>query len=185
MVLSNPILTSRSPALGPAPASELDQADRKRLWLAAALFGFAAIVQLVGMQIAGVRHMIDHFGARATLPHVAIGAPASFLALGLWLGRRLRVATIAFALVWMAFSVWAALGAVRLASEMPGAAAEAWRLRWFVPMVSLRSICFLGATLALGARSERPAPRIVGVALGVVFAVLLVAERVVLATLAA
>jgi hypothetical protein len=179
-------LSSNAAALAPAPSSELEDGGRARVRFAAALFGFAAIVQLVGMRTGGIRQMIDQFGVRAALPHLAIGVPASFLALGLWQGRRLRAATIAFALLWMGFSVWTAVGAVRLAAEMPGAAAGAARLlRWFVPLVSLRSICFLGATLALGGRRDRRLTWIVGAALGVAFAVLLVAERVCLATPAA
>ena len=176
---SNSYASSDLRAAAPALSPELDD-ERQQTRLGAALFGFAAIVQLIGMQSTGVRQMISQHGLRAALPHLAIGLPASALAIGLWYGRRLRIATITFALLWTTFSVWAVVEVARLIGEAQAAPSgtTAGLSRWFVPMVVTRSICFLAATIVLGTGRPRKPRLVAGTVLGVVFGMLFIAEYV-------
>jgi hypothetical protein len=166
----------------PAPVHhDRDDDERKRLRLAAALFGFVAVVQLAGMLSGGVRQLFGVHGLTAAFPHLAVVLPAAAFALGLWSGRRLRVATIAFALLWSGLSVWAVIALARfvahsdpadLAPNVTGAF-----IRWFVPLVIGRSICFAAATIVVGTGRPGRTRRRVGAALGIVFALLLAAEH--------
>jgi hypothetical protein len=166
----------------PAKSDNDDGGDqRKRLRLAAALFGFVAAVQLAGMLSHGVRQLFGVHGLKAAFPHLAVVLPAAAFALGLWSGRRLRVATIAFALLWAALSVWAVIALAHivahthpagLAPNVTGAF-----IRSFVPLVIARSACFLAATIVLVTGRPGRTRRRVGAALGIVFALLLAAEH--------
>ena len=163
------------------PTSVPDDADeRKRARLAAALLAFVAVAQLVGMLRHGIRPTTTH-GLLAAFPHLAIVLPAGAFALGLWRGRRLRVATIAFALLWSAVSVWAAVQVARYAATMAAVVGApvppASRVREFVLLVAARSVCFTAATIVLVTGRPHRTRRLAGAALGVTFALLFVAEH--------
>ena len=100
-------------ALQPDPTVDrIDADERKRARLAAALLAFVAVAQFAGMLSHGIRPTTTH-GLLAAFPHLAIVLPAGAFAFGLWRGRRLRIATIAFALLWSALSVWTAFQLAR------------------------------------------------------------------------
>jgi hypothetical protein len=166
----------------PAPVHhDRDDDERKRLRLAAALFGFVAVVQLAGMLSRDVRQLFGAHGIKVAFPHLAVVLPAAGFALAMWSGRRLRVATIAFALLWSGLSVWAVLALARfvahsdpanLAPNVTGAFISS-----FVPLVIARSISFAAATIVLVTGRPGRTRRRVGAALGIVFALLLAAEH--------
>ena len=163
----------------PEPAADGDDADeRKRARLAAALLGFVAVAQFAGMLSHGIRPTTTH-GLLAAFPHLAIVVPAGAFALGLWRGRRLRIATIAFALLWSTLSVWTVVQLARHFEMMaaPGALRLVWLARRFAVLVAARSICFTAATIVLVTGRPSRTRRLAGAALGIVFAALFVAEH--------
>ena len=135
----------------PEPAADRDDADeRKRARLAAALLAFVAVAQFAGMLGHGIRPTTTH-GFLAAFPHLAIVIPAGAFALGLWRGRRLRIATIAFALLWSTLSVWTVVQLARyvatMAALVDAPVPPASRVRGFLLLVTARSICFTAATM--------------------------------------
>jgi len=165
--------------LQPEPAADRDDADeRKRARLAAALLAFVAVAQFAGMWSHGIRPTSTH-GLLAAFPHLAIVLPAGAFALGLWRGRRLRIATIAFALLWSALSVWTAFQLARHFERMAAPDALRWvsLARRFVVLVAARSICFTAATIVLVTGRPSRTRRLAGAALVIVFAALFVAEH--------
>lgn len=151
----------------------LDEDERRRLRLATALFGFAVVVQLLAMI---ARHVPDLISIWLFL---AITVPAGAIALLLRRGRRLRVAPIAYALLWGALSVWGSTVMMRTAADM----AVMLNLKanipgWFVPLVTARSIAFAAATVVLVLGRPSNGRRIAGAAIGCVFAALFVGEHV-------
>ena len=165
--------------LQPEPAADRDDADeRKRARLAAALLAYVAVAQFAGMLSHGIRPTTTH-GLLAAFPHLAIVLPAGAFALGLWRGRRLRIATIAFAVLWSALSVWTAVQLARHFELMGAPDALRWvsLARRFVVLVTARSLCFTAATIVLVTGRPSRTRRLVGAALGVMFAALFVAEH--------
>jgi hypothetical protein len=167
--------------LQPEPAADRHDADeRKRARLAAALLAFVAGAQFAGMLGHGIRPTTTH-GLLAAFPHLAIVLPAGAFAVGLWRGRRLRIATIAFALLWSALSVWIVVQLARYAATMAALvdapAPSPSRLRDFLLLVAARSICFTAATIVLVTGRPSRTRRLAGGALGIVFAALFVAEH--------
>jgi hypothetical protein len=170
-------------AVTPDPATAPDDGQpRQHARLAAALFGFVAIVQLLGMASRGVRQLFSPYGIAAAFPHLAIVLPAAGFAFGLWRGRRLRIATIAFALLWSVVSIWAARSlqvvvAAMAARPPPIAFAVTPLSRWFVPLVAARGICFAAATIVLVTGRPTRTRRTAGAALALLFALLFAAEH--------
>jgi hypothetical protein len=167
--------------LQPEPAADRDDADeRRRARLAAALLAFVAVAQFAGMLGHGIRPTTTH-GLLAAFPHLAIVLPAGAFALGLWRGRRLRIATIAFALLWSTLSVWIVVDLARHVAVMAAVTGapvpSASLVRRFVLLVAARSICFTAATIVLVTGRPHRTRRLVGAALGIVFAALFVAEH--------
>jgi hypothetical protein len=163
------------------PATDRDDAEeRKRTRLAAALLAFVAVAQLAGMLSHGIRPNTTH-GFLAAFPHLAIVLPAGAFALGLWRGRRLRIATIAFALLWSTLSVWTVIQLARyvatMAALVDAPVPSASRVRGFLLLVAARSICFTAAAIVLVTGRPGRTRRLAGAALGVVFALLFVAEH--------
>jgi len=165
-------------ALRPELAADRDAADeRKRARLAAALLAFVAVAQFAGMLSHGIRPTTTH-GFLAAFPHLAIVIPAGAFALGLWRGRRLRIATIAFALLWSTLSVWTVVQLARYVATLADAPVPpASRVRGFLLLVTARSICFTAATIVLVTGRPGRTRRLVGAALGIVFALLFIAEH--------
>ena len=150
--------------------------ERKRSLLAAALFGFVAIVQLLAMLSHGVTALVSLVHL---FSHLSIVLPAGWFAFLLWRERRLRVLPIAFALLWGALSVWAAIALVESIGElatqpMPFVVPST---RGFVPLVVARSITFAAATVVLVTGRPRRPQRIAGAALSALFAALFLAEH--------
>ena len=165
----------------PQPSADPGDVDeRKRARLAAALLAFVALAQFAGMWSHGIRPTTTH-GLLAAFPHLAIVLPAGAFALGLWRGRRLRIATIAFALLWSTVSVWIAVQLVRYTATMAAVVdvpvPSAARLREFVPLVAARSVSFTAATIVLVTGRPSRTRRLAGAALGIVFALLFIAEH--------
>lgn len=157
----------------PEPAAPADAEEGRRARLAAALFAFAAVVQL----LVGPKDVIS------LIMRFVIAVPSGFLAVWWWRGRRPRVASVAFALLWSAFNVVAALQFTRFADELanqfgvvptnvPG---------WFIPLFTTTSTSFTTATVVIvtGAPSRRR--RLAGGALAALFALLFLAEQAVAA----
>jgi hypothetical protein len=168
-------------ALQPEPAADRDAAhERKRARLAAALLAFVAVAQFAGMLSHGIRPTTTH-GLLAAFPHLAIVVPAGAFALGLWRGRRLRIATIAFAVLWSTLSVWTLVQLARYLATMTAVTAasvpSASRVRGFLVLVVARSICFTAATITLVTGRPQRTRRLAGAALGIVFALLFIAEH--------
>jgi len=105
--------------------------------------------------------------------------PAGAFAFGLWRGRRLRIATIAFALLWSTLSVWTAVQLARHFELMAAPDALRWvaLARRFVVLVAARSISFTAATIVIVTGRPSRTRRLVGAALVIVFAALFVAEH--------
>jgi len=165
----------------PKPAADRDAADeRKRARLAAALLAFVAVAQFAGMLGHGIRPTTTH-GLLAAFPHLAIVLPAGAFALGLWYGRRLRIATIAFAVLWSTLSVWTVVQLARyvatMAALVDAPVPSASRVRGFLLLVAARSICFTAATIVLVTGRPGRTRRLAGAALGSVFALLFIAEH--------
>lgn len=162
----------------PPPSVPDDAGERKRARLAAALLAFVAVAQLAGMLRHGIRPTTTH-GVLAAFPHLAIVLPAAAFALGLWRGRRLRIATIAFALLWSTLSVWTAVQLARHFELMATPDALRWvsLARRFVVLVAARSLFFTAATIVLVTGRPCRTRRLAGAALGIVFALLFVAEH--------
>jgi hypothetical protein len=161
-------------------SAELSDDERKRARLAAALLGFVAMIQLLGMLGHGVRQLLSTHGLGAAWPHLAIALPAGAFALGWWRGRRLRFATIAFALLWAIVSVSAAVQMTRWVAQM--AAGEPRPATtpispWFLRLVAARSIFFLAAAIVVVTGSAGKTRRMAGAALSLAFALLFVAEH--------
>jgi len=176
-----PAACDDAPALQPEPASDRDDADeRKRARLAAALLAFVAVAQFAGTLSHGIRPTTTH-GLLAAFPHLAIVLPAGAFALGLWRGRRLRIATIAFAVLWSMLSVWIVVELIRTTPAMAAATERPMpsvaALRKFVLLVAARSICFTAATIVLVTGRPHRTRRLLGAALGVVFALFFIAEH--------
>ena len=157
----------------PEPAAAPADDERKRARLAAALFGYVTVAQLLAMIIKQIPDIISTWG------QLAIIAPTGFFAFAFKRGRRLRVASIAFALAWGFLATRAAI------VNLEGAAKWAVELHlkvkmpdWYVPVVTARSICFAAATIVLVIGRPSRGRRIAGAALGVAFAALFIAENV-------
>jgi hypothetical protein len=159
--------------LPPEPAAVTDDDEKKRARLAAALFGFVAVVQLLAMLI-GPKDPISLFW------QFAVALPAGAFALGWWHGRRPRVASIAFALLWAALNTVAAVQLVRFAETLANepSLVVARVPRWFIPLLTASSISFTAAALVIVTGRPSRGRRIAGAALGAVFALLVLAQHV-------
>ena len=151
----------------------LDEDERRRLRLAATLFGFVVVVQLLAMIIQHVPDLISIWG------QFMIVVPAGAVAFGFRRGRRLRIGPIVFAVLWGALSTWGSTVMIDAAAEM----AVQLNLKvniphWFVPLVTARSIAFAAATVVLVLGRPSNGRRIAGTILGCAFAALFLVEHV-------
>jgi len=151
----------------------LDADERRRSGLAAALFGFAVAVQLLAMIAQHVPDLISIW------LFLAVTAPAGAIAVLLRRGRRLRVAPIAYALLWGALSIWGSTVLMKTAADV----AVTMNLKvnipgWFVPLVTARSIAFAAATIVLVLGRPSKGRRIAGAAVGCLFAALFLGEHI-------
>jgi hypothetical protein len=163
--------------LQPEPAADrIDADERKRARLAAALMAFVAVGQFAAMLSHGIRPTTTH-GLLTAFPHLAIVLPAGACALVLWRGRRPRIASIAFALLWSTLSVWTVAQLARSVPLMGEPVLSVSHVRRFALLVAARSICFTAATIVLVTGRPRRTRRVAGAALGIVFAALFVAEH--------
>jgi hypothetical protein len=156
-----------------AAAPVLAPDERKRLGLAATLFGLTVVVQLMAII---ARHVPDMISIFLLLP---ITAPAAAIALLFQRGRRMRVAPIVYALLWGAFSVWGSTVLMKTAADMALMLNQKVNIPdWFVPLVTARSIAFAAATIVLVLGRPSKGRRIAGAAIGCVFAALFVGEHI-------
>ena len=156
-----------------AAAPVLDPDEGRRLGLAAALFGFAVVVQLLAII---ARHVPDLISVFLLLPIIV---PAGAIAHFLRRGRRLRVVPIAYALLWGAFSTWGSTVMMKTAADMAVMLNEKVNIPgWFVPLVTARSIAFAAATIVLVLGRPSKGRRIAGAAIGCVFAALFLGEHI-------
>jgi hypothetical protein len=167
------------PESGTRPEAGDDERARTRLTIA--LLTSVAVVQLAGMLSRGLPGPAD------IAMHSVVVLPAAGFAIGLWRGLRLRIGIVAFALLWSALSIWAAVEitrfattyAERYAAPQPGLAVALKPISpWFARVVGARSLCFTSAVLALVTGQPTTARRRAGAVLGVLFLVLFVIEHV-------
>lgn len=159
----------------PAPAMDDDQDEHRRVRLTIALLGFVAGVQIAGMLGQGVHGLTD------IAVHGMVVLPAAGFAIGLRRGLVMRIGIIAFALIWSAFSIWAAIAITRIVDTMiasqPGLLVAKPISPWFARIVTARAICFTAATIVLVTGHPSRGRRTVSVVLGALFAVLFVLEH--------
>jgi hypothetical protein len=164
--------------LPPEPAAAPDDEERLRAHLAAALFAFVAAVQLL-LTIVGPRDLVSYVW------RIVFAVAAGFLARIWWRGRRPRLASIAYALLWSALNVIAAVELVRYTPVMWAEmnASTTFQLAvptipgWFIPLFAATSTSFIAVTIVIVTGRPSKARRIVGAALGAVFALLFLAEH--------
>jgi len=155
--------------------------ERARTRLTIALLASVAVVQLAGMLSRGLPGPTD------IAMHSVVVLPAAGFAIGLARGLRLRIGILAFALLWSALSIWAAVETTRFAktyaetyaATQPGLAIALKPISpWFARVVGGRCLCFTAAAIALVTGRPTRGRRGAGVVLGVLFLVLFVIEHV-------
>jgi hypothetical protein len=154
--------------------------DARQAHIAAALLASAAITQLGAALARGPARLLL---PSAALAYGAIILPAAGFAIALWRGLRPRVGIVAFALLWSAYSVWAAVAVTRFTASVASMGGEPSQVfpavpRWLVPLAAARSVAFAAAAVVLLTGRPRRSRRRAGTALAVAFVALFVAEQV-------
>jgi len=160
---------------------EVSDGERARTRLTVALLASVAVVQLAGMLSRGLPGPAD------IAMHSIVVLPAAGFAVGLSRGLRLRIGIVAFALLWSALSIWAAVEitkfatmyAATYAAAQPGLAPALKPISpWFARVIVARCLCFTAAAIVLISGRPTSARRRAGAALGALFLVLFVIEHV-------
>ncbi len=159
------------------PRPEVSDDERARTHLIIALLASVAVVQLAGMLSRGLPGPAD------IAMHSIVVLPAAGFAVGLSRGLRLRIGIVAFALLWSALSIWAAVEISRFAATyaatQPGPAVTLKPISpWFARVVVARCLCFTAAAIVLISGRPSAARRRAGAVLGALFLVLFVIEHV-------
>lgn len=166
------------PESGTRPEAGDDERARTRLTIA--LLASVAVVQLGGVLSRGLPGPTD------IAMHSIVVLPAAGFAIGLARGLRLRIGIVAFALLWSALSIWAAVEITKFAATyaetyaatQPGLAVALKPIsRWFARVVVGRCVCFTAAAIVLITGRPTPARRRAGAVLGALFLVLFVIEQ--------